>query len=75
MPGAPVFLASDGATDVTGVTLALGGGNLAVVSDPEREQTLSKNVAEAGAWTAKEIDESWEDLTEGIQTMRMSPGY
>ncbi|WP_254824482.1 SDR family NAD(P)-dependent oxidoreductase [Haloglomus halophilum] len=75
VPAAPVFLASDGAEDVNGVTLAIAGGNVAVVSDPEREQSLSKNVGEEGAWTAAEIDERWDELTEGVNTMRMSPGY
>jgi NAD(P)-dependent dehydrogenase (short-subunit alcohol dehydrogenase family) len=75
VPAAPVFLASDAAADVNGVTLAIAGGNLAVVSDPERERTLSKNVGDEGAWTAAEIDERWDDLTEGIETMRMNPGY
>jgi hypothetical protein len=75
VPAAPVFLASEGATDVTGVTLAIAGGNLALVSDPERERTLSKNLDGEGAWTATEIDERWDELTEDIDTMRMSPGY
>ncbi|WP_276259220.1 SDR family NAD(P)-dependent oxidoreductase [Haloglomus litoreum] len=75
VPAAPVFLASEAAADVNGVTLAIAGGNVAVVSDPERERTLSKTVGEEGAWTAAEIDERWDDLTEGIETMRMSPGY
>jgi NAD(P)-dependent dehydrogenase (short-subunit alcohol dehydrogenase family) len=75
VPAAPVFLASEGATDVTGVTLAIAGGNVAVVSDPARERTLSKNVGTDGAWTAAEIDDHWDELTEGIETTRMSPGY
>jgi hypothetical protein len=75
VPAAPVFLASEGAEDVNGVTLAIAGGNVAVVSDPEREQSLSKNVGEEGGWTAAEIDERWDELTDGISTMRMSPGY
>jgi NAD(P)-dependent dehydrogenase (short-subunit alcohol dehydrogenase family) len=75
VPAAPVFLASDAARDVNGLTLALGGGTLAVVSDPEREQRLSKAVGEDGGWTSAEIDERWDELTEGIETMRMSPGY
>lgn len=75
VPAAPVFLASEGAADVNGVTLAIAGGNLAVVSDPERELSLSKNLDAEGAWTATEIDERWDELTEGIDTMRMSPGY
>ncbi|RJT07970.1 SDR family NAD(P)-dependent oxidoreductase [Halococcus sp. IIIV-5B] len=73
--GAPVFLASESARDVNGITLAIAGGNLAIVSDPGREQYLSKNVGTEGGWTATEIDEHWEKLTEGIETMRMSPGY
>jgi NAD(P)-dependent dehydrogenase (short-subunit alcohol dehydrogenase family) len=75
VPAAPVFLASEGAEDVNGVTLAIAGGNVAVVSDPEREQSLSKNVGEEGGWTAAEIDDRWDELTEGVNTMRMSPGY
>ena len=75
VPAAPVFLASEGATDVNGLTLALAGGTLAVVSDPEREQSLSKNVGEDGRWTAEEIDARWAELTDGAETMRMDPGY
>ena len=71
----PVFLASEAARDVNGVTLALAGGSLAVVSDPERERTLTTNVGEDGGWTAAAIGERWEELTDGIETMRMSPGY
>jgi NAD(P)-dependent dehydrogenase (short-subunit alcohol dehydrogenase family) len=75
VPGAPVFLASEGAEDVTGVTVAIAGGNLAIVSDPERERTLSKDLGEGGAWTAAGIDERWDELAEGFETTRMSPGY
>jgi len=75
VPAAPVFLASENATDVNGVTLAIAGGDLAVVSDPERERTLSKNPETDGAWTAAEIDDHWDELTDGIDTMRMTPGY
>lgn len=75
VPAAPVFLASEEATDVTGCTVAIAGGNLAIVSDPERERTLSKNLSEEGAWTASEVAEEWDDLTEGFETTRMSPGY
>jgi hypothetical protein len=28
-----------------------------------------------GAWTAAEIDDHWDELTDGIDTMRMTPGY
>jgi NAD(P)-dependent dehydrogenase (short-subunit alcohol dehydrogenase family) len=75
VPAAPVFLASENATDVNGVTLAIAGGNLAIVSDPERERTLSKDLDTDGAWTAAEIDDHWDELTDGIETMRMTPGY
>jgi len=75
VPAAPVFLASEAATDVNGITLALAGGNLAIVSDPERERTLSKNLGDDGAWTAAEIEARWDELTEGTETMRMDPGY
>jgi NAD(P)-dependent dehydrogenase (short-subunit alcohol dehydrogenase family) len=74
VPGAPVFLASEGATDVTGCTVAIAGGNLAIVSDPERERTLSKDLAD-GRWTADEVADRWDELTEGIETTRMQPGY
>lgn len=73
VPAAPVFLASEGAEDVNGLTLAIAGGNLAVVSDPEC--SLSKNVGSDGAWTVEEVAEHWAERTEGVQTMRMSPGY
>lgn len=75
VPAAPVFLASEHATDVNGITLAIAGGDLAIVSDPERERTLSKNPDTDGAWTATEIDDHWEELTDGIETNRMTPGY
>ena len=75
MPAVPVFLASEAATDVNGVTLAIAGGNLSIVSDPERERTLSKDIAAEGRWTPEEIESRWDDLTEGSETMRMDPGY
>jgi NAD(P)-dependent dehydrogenase (short-subunit alcohol dehydrogenase family) len=75
VPAAPVFLASEAAADVNGITLALAGGNLAIVSDPERERTLSKNLGDDGAWTAAEIEAQWDELTEDAETMRMDPGY
>lgn len=75
VPAAPVFLASDAAEDVTGCTIALGGGSLSIVSDPERERTRSKNVSEEGAWSAQEVADQWDDLTEGLETTRLAPGY
>lgn len=75
VPAVPVFLASEAATDVNGVTLAIAGGNLSIVSDPERERTISKDIATEGRWTPEEIETQWEELTDGFETMRMDPGY
>jgi NAD(P)-dependent dehydrogenase (short-subunit alcohol dehydrogenase family) len=75
VPGVPVFLASEASEGVTGCTVAIAGGNLSVVSDPERERTRSKNVGRDGAWTAAEVAEEWDDLTDGIETTRLNPGY
>lgn len=60
---APVFLASAHATDVNGVTLAIAGGDHAIVSETD------------GGWTAAEIDDRWDELTDGTDTTRMTPGY
>lgn len=75
VPPVPVFLASEHATDVTGCTVAIAGGNLSIVSDPERERTLSRNLDEEGGWTADEVASRWDALTDGVETTRMSPGY
>ncbi|MFC7235999.1 SDR family NAD(P)-dependent oxidoreductase [Halosegnis marinus] len=75
VPGVPVFLASEAAEDVNGVTLAVAGGTLSVVSDPERGRSLSKDLDADGRWTAAEIEARWDELTDGVNTMRMSPGY
>lgn len=68
----PVFLASEAADGVTGCTLAVAGDNVAFVSDPERERTLS---AEDGSWSADELADRWDELTEGFETRRLSSGY
>lgn len=75
VPGVPVFLASEAAEDVTGCTVAVAGGNLSIVSDPARERTLSKDVAEEGPWSADEIESCWEELTAETETTRLDPGY
>lgn len=72
--GAPVFLAGDEAHGVTGCTLGIAGGNLSFVTDPERANALNKDVEE-GPWTAGEIAESWDDLTDGFETTRTTPGW
>lgn len=68
----PVFLAGEEAEGVTGCTLAIAGDRVAVVSDPERERTLS---SEDGQWSADEIANRWEELTDGFETRRMTSGY
>ena len=75
VPAAPVFLTSDHAAGVTGCTVALAGGSLSIVSDPARERTLSKDVGAEGAWTADEVADRWDELTEGHETTRLDPGY
>ncbi|WP_162989840.1 SDR family NAD(P)-dependent oxidoreductase [Natronorubrum halophilum] len=75
VPGVPVFLASDNATDVTGCTVAIAGGQLSIVSDPERERSLSKDVVAEGRWTAQEVRDRWENLTEDFETTRMTSGW
>ena len=72
VPAVPVFLASDHAEDVTGCTLGVAGGNVAFVSDPERERSLS---APDGKWTAEALAERWDELSEGFETTKMSPGW
>lgn len=71
----PVFLASDDATDVTGCTIGTGRGQISFVTDPERERSLSKNVGTGGAWTAREIRDRWDELTEDYETTRMTAGW
>ena len=68
----PVFLAGEEAAGVTGCTLAVAGNNVAIVSDPERERTLS---SEDGRWSADELADRWEELTDGFETRRLQSGY
>jgi NAD(P)-dependent dehydrogenase (short-subunit alcohol dehydrogenase family) len=68
----PVFLASEAAAGVTGCTLAIAGTNVAVISDPERERTLS---SDGERWTADELADRWEELTDGFETRRLTSGY
>lgn len=68
-----MFLASDHAAGVTGCTLAVAGDDVAFVSDPERERTLSTD--EPGGWSAAELADRWGELTEGVETRRLSSGY
>ncbi len=70
----PVFFASDLATDVTGCTVGLGGGDLSFISDPERERTLSKDLAVEEPWTADELAERWDELTDGLDTTKTEVG-
>ena len=67
-----VFLASDDAEDVTGCTLAAAGDSVAFVSDPERERSLS---AEGDRWAVDELAGRFDELTEGFDTSRLSPGF
>jgi NAD(P)-dependent dehydrogenase (short-subunit alcohol dehydrogenase family) len=73
-PAVPVFLASDAAEGVTGCTLAIMGGDVAYVSDPKRERSLS-TASEDGRWTAAELAERWDELTEGFETAKLDRGY
>jgi NAD(P)-dependent dehydrogenase (short-subunit alcohol dehydrogenase family) len=72
-PAVPVFLASDEAEGVTGCTLVMGG-DVAYVSDPKRERSLSTD-NEDGRWTASELADRWEELTEGFETAKLDRGY
>ena len=72
VPAVPVFLASDEPEDVTGCTFGVAGGNVAFVSDPERERSLS---SPDGKWTAEELAERWDELVDGFETTKMSPGW
>lgn len=65
---APVFYASEAAEGITGTTLSLSGGDLSYVSDPVEERTLTRDPIEEGGWTPEEIEEVWDDLTEGFAT-------
>lgn len=73
VPAAPVFLASDDATDVTGCTVGIAGSNLSWVSDPERVRTLTTD-SEDGAWTAAEVADRWDELTDGFETTKLARG-
>ncbi len=68
----PVFLASEDAAGVTGCTVAVMGEQLSIVSDPERERTLS---ASGDLWEVDEIAGRWDELTDGFETTRLTPGY
>jgi hypothetical protein len=71
----PDQFASEEASDVTGCTVAVAGGNLSIFSDPARERTLSRDLDAEGRWDAEDIADSWEALTEGFETTRLNPGY
>lgn len=68
----PVFLASEDAAGVTGCTVAILGDQLSIVSDPERTRTLS---ASGDQWETEEIASRWNELTNGLETTRLTPGY
>jgi hypothetical protein len=70
----PVFLASDAAVGVTGFTLAIVGGDVAYVSDPKRERSLS-TASEDCRWNAAELAERWDELTERFETAKLDRGY
>jgi hypothetical protein len=59
--------------DRPGCTVAIAGGNLAIVSD--RERTLSRDLAAEDRWTADGVADRWDELAADIETMRMQPGY
>lgn len=66
--GVPVFLASEEATGVAGCTVGARGGQISYVSDPEYERSLTKDLDVEGEWTAPEIADRWDELTEGFET-------
>jgi len=69
----PVFLASDEATDITGCTVGLGGGELSFIDDPDRVKRIVKEVPAStptGGWTPEQVADAWEDLTDGYETHR-----
>jgi NAD(P)-dependent dehydrogenase (short-subunit alcohol dehydrogenase family) len=71
--GVPIFLASDEAEGITGCTLAVAGDSVSIVSDPERERSLSTDSDEG--WSGDELADRWEELTEGYETKRLNSGY
>jgi len=71
--GVPVFLSSEAAEGVTGCTLAVAGDSVSIVSDPERERTLSTD--SDGGWSATELAERWSELTDGFETTRLNSGW
>jgi NAD(P)-dependent dehydrogenase (short-subunit alcohol dehydrogenase family) len=71
--GVPVFLTSEEAEGVTGCTLAVAGDSVAIVSDPERERTLSTDAD--GGFSGKELADRWAELTEGFETSRLNSGW
>jgi hypothetical protein len=71
----PVFFASEAATDVTGCTVGLGGGELSFITDPDRVKRIVKEVpadTPTGGWTPEQIADAWEDLTDGYEVHRTS---
>jgi len=60
------FLASDAATDVTGVTVYAGGDRVAIYSDPEPVRQAIR----PGGWTPEALAESFGDLAEGVELTR-----
>ena len=60
------FLASDAATDVTGVTVYSGGDRVGVYSDPEPVRAGVR----PGGWTPAELAESFETIAEGVELTR-----
>lgn len=71
--GVPVFLSSESAEGVTGCTLAVAGDSVSIVSDPERERSLSTDSDDG--WSAAELAERWTELTDGFETTRLNSGW
>ncbi|WP_336134050.1 SDR family NAD(P)-dependent oxidoreductase [Natronomonas amylolytica] len=71
--GVPVFLASEAAEGITGCTLAVAGDSVSVVSDPERERSLSTE--SDNGWSGEELADRWDELTEDYETRRLNSGY
>ncbi len=64
----PVFLASEDAHDVTGCTIGLGGHRLSFMSHGPSEQRAILKDAESDGWSPDDIGDSWDSLTEGLDT-------
>uniref|UniRef100_A0A8A2VKC6 SDR family oxidoreductase n=1 Tax=Haloterrigena alkaliphila TaxID=2816475 RepID=A0A8A2VKC6_9EURY len=63
---AAVYLLSEAAADVTGVTVTAAGDEIGILSEPRQIRT---GVAEDG-WTVDAVDEAFDSIADGYETTR-----